>query len=399
MSTRQFVFVGLSSLAIFSLLIFTLFDIKDVPDLKWKEHYSLSSKQPYGAWIFQEMIRRRFEHIPVVRNIQDTTLNSVNSGKNLYILIGDYITLNESESEELLDFAEQGNDILLITGTLGLTLEEDDPFVWDMEGLYDSTVTIIYPGDNSFEHTFTYYHESLTEPALTNFGALSRDLWSDDEHTVHGFTSDSLIVYDQWTLGEGHIFLHTIPAVFCNLAAKQPNYRVHFNSIFEQFDPDLVILDHMSFHHGGDLSESPLQFILGEKSLRLAYFLLIFAAVSFMIFKSKRRQRIIPTRQSNVNTSLEYVRTLSYLFLHQKQHKKLIYHLQGIFNHHLRKRYFLNRHDEHFIPNLVKKSQVSYEEIVALLEEFDRANKKLNVGDKHLVLLHQRLDTFYKKCK
>ena len=214
-----------------------------------------------------------------------------------------------------------------------------------------------------------------------------------------GFTPDSLIIYDQLTLGEGRIFLHTIPAIFSNLAAKQPNYRTHFSLIFSQFDPELVILDHMSFHRGSIPSESPLQFVLGEKSLRMAYLLLLFAAFSFIIFKGKRRQRIIPTRESNVNTSLEYVRTLSSLFLQQKQHKKLISHLEDIFNHYLRKRYFLERHDENFIPNLVRKSRVGHDEIVALLEEFDRAYRKLNVGDEHLVLLYQRLDSFYKKCK
>lgn len=399
MNTRQFLFVCIACLTIVTLLIFTLFDLRDVPDLKWQEHYYLESKQPYGTWIFQEMIRRRYPSIPVVLNVQDTTLNSINSCKGLYILIGDYVALTESESEELLEFAERGNDVLLIAGTLSLALDEDHSFSGDMTGLYDSTVTIIYPGDSPFEHTFTYYHESLTEPVLKYFGALPKELWNDDEHTIYGFISDSLIVYDQWTLGQGRVLLHTIPETFSNLATKQPNYRIHFNKIFDQFEPDLVILDHMSFHRAGILSESPLQFILSEKSLRLAYFLLIFTAFSFMLFKSKRRQRVIPTRESNVNTSLEYVKTLSSLFLQQKQHKKLVNHLEDIFNHHLRKRYFLDRHDENFIAHLVRKSKVSHEEITALLEEFDRAYKKLNVGDEHLVLLYQRLDSFYKKCK
>ncbi|MBK8501507.1 MAG: DUF4350 domain-containing protein [Saprospiraceae bacterium] len=399
MSTRQFLLVGLSGLTIVALLIFTLFDLKDIPDLQWQEHYYLNSKQPYGTWIFHEMIRQRYRDIPVVRNIQDTTLNVVNSGKTLYVYIGDYATFDEFETAELLDFAERGNDLLIIAGSFDVTMDEDEPFLWDPEGIYDSTVTIIYPGDSAIVHSFTYYHESLNRPALKYFGALSEDLWNDDEHTIYGLTSDSLILFDQWTLGGGRVFLHTIPAMFSNLAAKQPNYRTHFNLIFDQFEPDLVILDHISLHRGSIPSESPLQFILGEKSLRMAYFLLLFAAFSFIIFKSKRRQRVIPTRESNVNTSLEYVRTLSDLFLQQKQHKKLIKHLEDIFNHHLRKRYFLDRHDENFIPNLVRKSKVDHGEIVALLEEFDRAYKKLNVGDEHLVLLNQLLDSFYKKCK
>ena len=186
MSTRQLLLVGLSSLTIVILLILTVFDLKDIPDLQWKEHYYLNSKQPYGTWIFHEMIRQHFGDVAVVRNIQDTTLSAVNSGKNLYVFIGDYATFDEFETTELLDFAEQGNDVLIIAGSLDLTMVEEDPFLWDVEGLYDSTVNIIYPGDSAIEHTFTYYHESLTKPELQYFGALSKDLWNDDEHSIYG---------------------------------------------------------------------------------------------------------------------------------------------------------------------------------------------------------------------
>ncbi|MCB0689740.1 MAG: hypothetical protein KDC53_24540, partial [Saprospiraceae bacterium] len=145
--------------------------------------------------------------------------------------------------------------------------------------------------------------------------------------------------------------------------------------------------------------ESPLQFILKNRSLRISYYLVLFMALSYIIFRGKRRQKIIPIVERNENTSLEYVATVSQLFEGQKQHKKLVRHLEDIFYHFTKKRYFLDRDLTDFGERLSRKSRISHEEIADLLFEFDRAKKKLNLGDDHLVILNKHLDSFYKNCK
>ncbi|MCB0667856.1 MAG: hypothetical protein KDC80_18645 [Saprospiraceae bacterium] len=399
MNKREIWVVTLSSLLVICILFFLLFEIKEVPDVDWRESYSYQSKEPYGAWIFGTMLKEKFAGAQVLRNQLDTMIQSIETKNNLLVMISARIELDRGETESLMHFIEKGNEVLLFTEQLQLSLDEEDPYEYYWSGIYDSTLSVHY-SETASEYFYQHYFQDFRAPANRYFNALSREIRQLESHRVLGTVSDSLVILEEWQLGAGKMMLHTIPQMFTNQAAKQEFYLDHFNFIFSRFDPDLVILDHMVYHTGNDqLSESPLQFILAHKSLRISYFLVIFAAVSFIIFKSKRRQKVIPTLETNANTSLEYVHTISNLFRQQRQHKKLIRHLHTIFEHHVRERYFINPEDKDFKKQLARKSRITPDNIEDLLDEFDRAEKKLNVGDEHLITLYRKLDTFFKNSK
>lgn len=401
MTTRQFLLITLSSVAVVILLIFSLFEVKRIPDLHWQENFTYHSIQPYGAWIFQSLIRQRYEHIPVREHFKDTLISDIHSKNNLYILLSNEVSLNETESEQLIAFAERGNDVLIITESLSTSSDDFQGFVMHEKGIRDTVIVIQYWWDSEATYRFTNYHQDLERPKPRHFNGLADEMNDYEDHLILATAqNDSMIVFGEWLVDTGSILLHTIPFMFCNLASKQSFYLNHFNRFFDQFSPDMVILDHINFHLDSNRnSQSPLQFILNHKALRLAYFLLLFTVLSFIIFKAKRRQKVIPTLELNNNTSLEYVKTLSSLYHQQQQHKKLINHLKAIFIHNIKKRYFLDYQDPRFVKNLARKSRVDLEEIQELVHEFSRAEKKLNVGDNHLTTLHQKLEMFYKKSK
>jgi hypothetical protein len=401
MTSRQFLLITLSSVSVVFLLIFSIFEVKRVPDLHWQENFTYHSVQPYGAWIFQSLIRRRYSHIPVLEHFKDTLISDIHSKKNLYILLSSEVSLDEAESEQLIAFAERGNDVLIITESLSTSSDDFEGFVMHEQGIRDTVIAIQYWWDSEATYRFTYYHQDLERPKPKHFNGLAAELNDyEDQLILATAQNDSIIVFAEWLVDTGSILLHTIPSVFSNLASKQSFYLNHFNRFFDQFSPEMVILDHMNFHLDSNRnSQSPLQFILNHKALRLAYYLLLFIVLSFIIFKAKRRQKIIPTLELNNNTSLEYVKTLSSLYKQQQQHKKLIYHLKSIFIHNIKKRYFLDYHDPGFVTHLARKSKVDLEEIQELVQEFSRAEKKLNVGDGHLTILHHKLEMFYKKSK
>ena len=70
-------------------------------------------------------------------------------------------------------------------------------------------------------------------------------------------------------------------------------------------------------------STSPLRYILSNQGLAIAYYLLVFTAILFMIFDGRRRQRIIPVYGKPVNQSLDFTRTVAMLFFNQKKYKNL----------------------------------------------------------------------------
>lgn len=86
----------------------------------WVETYRADDKEPYGTSILHDVLEKSssVEHFKLIKK-EDTIYKSfpledipVNSN---YIFIGQRLFLNEKETEFLLDFAKQGNNVYLIS--------------------------------------------------------------------------------------------------------------------------------------------------------------------------------------------------------------------------------------------------------------------------------------------
>ncbi|MEZ5054232.1 MAG: hypothetical protein R2807_05620 [Chitinophagales bacterium] len=77
--------------------------------------------------------------------------------------------------------------------------------------------------------------------------------------------------------------------------------------------------------------ESPLYFILQNKALRWAWYLLIIGILIYAIFHAKRRQRIIPIIEPKQNNSLKYVETIGQLYLHENEHIEIATEMRNLF--------------------------------------------------------------------
>ena len=218
---------------------------------------------------------------------------------------------------------------------------------------------------------------------------------------IIGITADSLAILKEWSFdGGGYVNMHLIPDYFTNDAAHQIDFLDHFNQVIGQFSYDKVIFEHPSFNTTKtDIGESPIQFILENKSLKRAYYLLLAAALLFVIFRGKRKQKIIPTIAENKNTSLEYINTLGRLYEYQNQPRKLVTHMANIFHHDIKKKYFIDRNDPEFNKKLAAKSKIPQADIDVIMRTFETIMTRYDFNDSDLSMLYRRIDTFHKNCK
>lgn len=448
------------SLAVFALALLLgllLFEIREVPEAKWKENYLFSSKEPNGTFVFRELLTARFPSTEVKECLTGIDLDSITTTHNLYILLGNNIQLNNDQTESILAFVEQGNKALLIANRI--TLGADYYNYYPSQYMFlDSSLVINYYDAPQDTFTFKYYYGSLSSATYRSFQAFGIDSQAsvihpetdleindtsvensvqedikqinavdseanfeshnsvdtlptntDDEDGVEengstwiaaGHANRSHSIYQIWSQEDGEMHFYCLPLLFSNQAALQPDYRQHFNLIFKNFKPHQIWLDHMSWHAGDEAeSESPLQYILSEKSLRTAYYLLIAGILLYLIFNSKRRQRIIPPVEINPNTTMEYVQTVSSLYLSQDNHVPVINYLREGFYHEIRRRYFLDRFQSNLAEQLAKKSQVDLLLVKDLLEELEKSKKYPSVRPTYPVVIYQKINNFFKKAK
>lgn len=449
MKLKEQNWIVLSIITLIILVGFLMFEIKDIPVAKWKENYLYNSKEPNGAFVFKEMLTTRFPKVPITELSTTFDLEEVNDTNQLYILFGNKIHLNDDLSESLFSFVEEGNQALLIGNsiTLGNDFSNEYPHQYTF---LDSSVAISYNHSPQDTFLFKYYWESFNSAMPYLFKAFSApspadydpdssylgdsialddttletlvdslnaipDQWQKDTtisslensveedaslFTTAGIANGQHSIYQVWPMLAGEIHYHSIPMLFSNQAAMQPGYREHFNLIFSKITPEKIWLDHMSWHAGDEAdSESPLQYILSEKSLKTAYYLLIIGVLVYIIFNSKRRQRIIPPVELNKNTTLEYLQTVSKLYLSQENHIPIINYLREGFYHQIKKSYYLERHHQDFAQLLTKKSQIDINQVMDLLAELEKSKKYPSVRPTYPIVIYQKIYNFFKKAK
>lgn len=395
MKKNYIIVLALVVIAIITSLIFSLFEYKEVSDLRWNTDFHYDSKEAYGTHIFRSLLEHRFDQVPIYRYGLDEV--DPDASNVLFLGIGAHLSFDWEGTEELLNLISKGNNALLICQDLRLS-ENETYFALDaIEHQTKEAVSIDYLHEEQPRLYKHYYRTFDKEKSIEVWGKV--DSIYNNRGTVLG-TCDDLIIYDKTSWGYGHLYVHHIPFLFTNQASRQPFFKEHFEQIMAEFSPDVIILDHPSFRDANRRnSDSPLQFILSQKSLRTAYYSLLFLAVLYVLFKSKRRQKMIPTLEPNINTSLEYVQALGSLMYKQRRHDRIVKHLKNIFIHRVKEKFYLNLSDPNFASQLAKKSNLPKEHIENIVFEFDRAEKKLNVGEKHLMIIYQLLDHFYKHIR
>lgn len=453
MKTNRTILILIATVALLLLAGYAMFELKTVPDVKWKKNYTFSSQDPHGAMVFRDMLSTFFNSIQVEELADETTLQDITDSNQLYILIGNTINLNNDETTHLIEFIEKGNQAILIANhfTLGDLYYNYYP---RQTTFFDSLLAINYTSSSDtfrFIHYYPTFHTSAISlfTALNDTGSSGDSLvtYSTDEELIFmdslnqvsetedslllptidtplleknraeseadyvdedypeppsngGKTSSNLSFYQSYSLKAGKLHFHSLPLVFSNMSALQPDFREHFNLVFREFTPQKVWLDHIQWHAGApEDSESPLQFILNQKPLRWAYFLTIFTVLVYIVINSKRRQKVIPMNETNINTSLEYINTVSSLYLSQDNHIPVVKYQRDGFYHLIKKRYFIEPHQPDFTRQLIKKSQVDPQQVLDLLDELDKSKKYLSVRSSYPVVIYNKIKEFLKKAK
>ena len=215
------------------------------------------------------------------------------------------------------------------------------------------------------------------------------------------YSTDSLPIFLKLDLGKGHIYLHSVPALVTNIGTRQDYYLYHSEYVLSHFNPNKVIVDktRFVFNLGNDeIKKSPIAFILKTPSLAWAYYLTLASILCFVIFRSKRLQRIIPLKEKNENTSLQYIKTLSTLYQGHERNNKLVVHMRDVFFNRIKNKYFLDHTIDGYVGLLSKKTKVSENEIETLLHKFESA-KSSSFTDDQLIVLNNQIESFHKKSK
>lgn len=394
--------IGIAVIAAMLLIYFYVNTDKTIK-YDWDTHYSTSSKDPYGTYLFYELLKKDktdSSFIPINQPLKTILIDEKTTGNN-YFFLGSNWYYTEEDIQALVDFAKRGNQVFIIASQepYELIRAANDLSLIYFGSYYDTLIELksLGPEKRKVDIEFisdweTYYHEWMYADSVESVRMYSL-----------GTITDNKTNFLSLSHGDGYLNFHLTPLVFTNFNLRNESTLEYVNEVLSEVDSGKIYWDKFSNlpYNEESQSQSPLSYILSQESLRWAWYILLSMALIYLLFYTKRKQRVIPVLHDANNTSLDYVKTIGAMYFHESSHLKIVMHQHHLFLTFIRTRYGLSTHkiDEDFLKKASLKSNVSVEDIDRILKEAKRLELIYEVSTKALIEFNKMTESFYRKCK
>ena len=397
---KQVLLIVLAVLLIIVLLGSLFLEVREEPNIPWRGDYHHKKKNAYDLYVFTELLKKRYgeENYAYHNGMDLSYLQEETSG--LLVCLERRFSLDTFTSNHLEDFLARGGEALFISEYVSLVGGSMVQQVSQRVTTSDSIISVHWPEGQVDSFTVKNQADTLISARINSFEELD---FNDSLYTDLAFHQDTLPIYRSFAEYEGTIAFHSMPSLFTNIATSNDDYLRHFNRTLQIFESDKVLF-HDNLAAGmrrgrqGRSRNSSLKYIMEEPALRWAYYLLLISLLLHILFSSKRRQKQIELIPPVKNTSMEYVRTTSDLFMAQDQNRKLVPHMGNNFYRYVASKYFISKDDANFHNLLHKKSGIETKILNRITKGIDTA-KNYEFTDDQLINLYKDIEFFHQNCK
>ena len=438
MNTRNtYILIGLAVLAVLGVLFYRQSQSRAKYD--WRESwipeaYSEKSQQPYGTQVLYRLLDVYFAGHPL-KTIQAQVAGELPlqpAQPANYVFVGEGLYLDSLSTQRLLAFVENGNTALLSSKTIPFDLmfhlyfRECAEAEWsDYEHRKDSFVqaSLRQPLLPAAVNLFFAWQNA---PKSYNWSFIESDFFCDSlPQRPLGYLNDSLINFAEFPYGKGRFLLHTTPIAFSNYHLLRPETRSYAEGILSHLQqgdiywdacsrvPEMVARQRNNRNNSDSYTrdleaEHPFSYILKHPSLAWAWYLLVGLSLAYLIFRAKRRKRIIPVLPKNENSSYEFISTIANLHFREKNYRNICIQQMRLFLAQVRERYGLvvqlhpdtlqPRLDNSFVGRLAQVSEVPVPQIQNIFTQYAAATQ-YEPTEEMMVDFHLALEAFGKQAK
>lgn len=373
---------------------FALFIETNLPKpINWAPSYSTQDKNPLGLYVLNKELPKLFlpDSVKKIRKTayeylnekfsSDSLVNDYNF-KGTILSISEYSEIDTQSAEELCYFVSRGNCAFLSSKDFNTVFKDSLKFETYQFYSPKQDTTWVWL-DNHKEKTKKYnviggagniYFSKLDTLNTKILGYQKTD-------SVHA----NFIKVKYYN---GYFFLHTQPNAFSNYHLLKNDHYQYTQNLLNYIPKSNIywLTENMNATNDNNQNESSLKYIMSQPSLKWAWQLFLIALFLFVLFKSKRKQRIIPIILKLSNTTVEFVKTIGNLYFLEGNHdnlidKKIIYFLEKI-----RADYLINtsKLNNDFVQKLhlkTGKPKSDIEKIVYLIHSHRSNNKNSTQND------------------
>jgi len=375
----------------------------------WRETYNYKHKKPFGTYIIHQEFKNLFpkqEITTIAKNTYDYFDTAYNYDNESYDLKGNYIyinnnmrTIDNETSEEILGFVAQGNTAFIAATVFNEVLMDSLNFGYSYQNI---KVNLQNPSHLNTEISLSNERVNNKTYQFSKNTSTTYIEYSDNQNsTVLGSQKINDTIHPNFikvNYKKGQFFLHTQPIVFTNYHLLNGNQE-YIAQVFSHLDEAPLYWDtHYSYRRGnGDNKKSSLSYFLSNKALKWAFILALMSLIFFILFNTKRKQRIIPVIKPLQNTTVDFTQTIGNLYFQQNNHTDIVQRKIIFFLEKIRSDYFIdtkNLNDD-FIDKLTLKSGKKYGEVKLVINTVLKLNGKYTCTEDDLLRLNQLIEKFF----
>lgn len=368
---------------------------------------SESDKIPYGNFLLYELLPAIFPGKEIEISNQsffDFYLEDSLQQKN-------YLTLNyrgqsgrdftEYDIEHMLSYVANGNNVFFCSETFSKELK--DTLLFEVDADFNQLIL----EENFFEapDSQKIVSASTNKNYYFKYGSIYQYFYAYDtvNTTVLAYATTPANTIKQPILiktkfGDGNFVLGTTPKIFSNFTMVNNKHSFIAEALSNLPIENTVWDEYYKPYALEEAGTSPLRYILSQKALKWALYIVLISMLIYVLFSGKRLQRIIPVIEAPKNANINFANSLALLYFHKKDHikiaKKRIEYVVAF----IRNKYNITvmeatSKDIERIKNL---TGFEIKKIELLFNQIKIVTNKNSITETELVSLNEKIDEFYK---
>jgi len=380
-------------------------DLTKPKPIDWSPSFLSSKKSPYGAYVLYNEFKT-FLPKSEIRNVHITPyeffsknyqyLENDKGKKSIYFFLNNYMEIGKESSIDLLDYVDRGNTVFMASHSFPKYLR--DSLHFEVQNNFEIQTEIIFELANKKVSRTKYNYDKAV--GNTYFKELDSATTTVLGYSKVDVNKKKHINFIKIEYGDGNFILCTQPFAFTNYHMLESNHAVYVSNVFSYLPDDDILWDNRSKAQTEEI-KSELRFILSKPALKYGWFTALGAIFLFIIFRAKRRQRIVPIIEKLPNTSIAFAKTIGNLYYQEGDPKDIIHKKITFFLEYLRNTYLLDTQNlnSDFKKRLHHKTGVDKEEINRLVDYIVNLSNTSELKENSLLTLNKLINKFYKKTQ
>lgn len=386
----------------------------------WETELSKDKDRPYDISIFYRFFKtynkpESFLTISNQKKLNDALNLSSNKLNGIYVFIGNDYYLSSLEVDSLLNYVEIGNSALIASSNLpeklsNILYQTGGSWVVKENELDSLQSRFIHNTLNS--KVFIFKHPFKSKPKISfsyrmletgKSSAMYSDKFKYPYFASLTETSQGQTDFVRVPYGKGYFYIHFNPILFCNYYLSKDTGSNYIDAVLAHFNHRNVIWDEASRYYkidgllNNEQKQSIFYYLLSKPPLRAALFVFGFCVLAFLIFRTKRKQAIIPVISQKQNTSVEFTKTIGNYYYQENDILKVTKQKMSLFLGFVRFHYKLKTTtiSSELIEAISQKSKVQKRLVTQIFEKYDLIATVGAIGNKNLAEFDHLLNEFY----